>query len=188
MGTRAILLRAGPTPWDMEDRIVGSRSLPLTAEAVDLIRKTVEGWTDDVVAVYRPSRHEACDQAAKIVAHRYQLRPRDNMDLDAVKFGLWEGLTLEDIRHRFPTVFPHWQENPLAVTPPNAEPLGEAISRISKAAMKIIRRNRGYCIVLAVRPRTAQIIAGIIDGESAEQIAAHLHESPDAVTIVKDIA
>jgi hypothetical protein len=53
--------------------------------------------------------------------------------------------------------------------------------------MKIIRRNRGYCIVLAVRPRTAQIIAGTIDGESAEQIAAHLHESPDAVTIVKDI-
>ena len=34
MPTRAVLIAAGPTPWDVEGRIVRNSSLPLTAEAM----------------------------------------------------------------------------------------------------------------------------------------------------------
>ena len=183
MATRVVLIEAGPTPWDTEGRIIGSRPLPLTAEGIDAMRHLVETLPFPVQSVYRPRINEACDQAAKMIAQRFDLRPRDNADLDAVNLGHWEGLTPADLNFRFPTVFPQWLENPLAVTPPDGEALPAAVRRISDAARRIVRRNRGLAVALALRPMSLQIALGTLSGETLETIASHLHRQQPIATI-----
>jgi broad specificity phosphatase PhoE len=176
MSTRVLLIEAGPTQWDAEGRISGSMSLPLTAEAIDSVGHLVDSLTEGVGSVYRPADNEACDQAGKIIARKFNLRPRDVPDLQEVHMGLWQGLMPEELKLRFPTVFPQWQANPLGVTPPDGEPLGEAIARIGAALGRIFRRNRGVTVALALRPMALQIVAGLTAGLPPEKIAEHLHD------------
>jgi probable phosphoglycerate mutase len=167
----------------MEGRLVGSRPLPLTAEAIDAIRRLLDSLPFKLQGVYRPKQNEACDQTARLIAQHFNLRLHHNRDLDAVRLGLWEGLTPEELEFRFPTVFPQWKENPLAVTPPDGEGLQSAIDRIDDALRRILRRNRGLTIALALRPMAAQIAIGVLNRQSPQTIASHLHTQQPIATI-----
>jgi alpha-ribazole phosphatase len=183
MPTRVVMIEAGPTPWDKEDRLVGDSSLPLTAEAMDAIGHLLDKVETPIAAAYRPGANEACVQAAQIIGKKFGIRARDNPDLDEVGLGLWQGLLPEEIRLRFLTVYPKWEEEPLVVTPPDGEPLEAAIRRIGGAARRIIYRNRGTCVALVLRPMALQIAAGLLHGRSSADIAKRLHHRQAMETI-----
>lgn len=181
--THILLIHAGPTPWDVEDRLVGNHPLPLT----DLGRSTIEGIVQNtsyqVSVVYRFKKNEASEQAAKIVQSRFKMPIRDSAALDEVNLGLWQGLTRSDLNFRFPTVFSQWEENPLAVNPPEGETLLDAIVRIQSALKRILRRNRGIAIAFPMRPMAMQITLGLLRRETPQQIAGHLHYTSAVETI-----
>jgi broad specificity phosphatase PhoE len=183
MSTRVVLIEAGPTPWDKEDRLVGDSSLPLTAEAMDAIRHLLKTVNTPITAVYRTAANEACNQTAQIIAKNYGIRPRDSAELDEVALGLWQGLLPDEIRLRFPTVYPKWEEQPLQVTPPDGEPLEAAIQRIDGAIRLILRKNRNTSIAMALRPMAMQIAAGVLNGRLPAEIAKRLHHRQPIETI-----
>jgi broad specificity phosphatase PhoE len=188
MSTRAVLIEAGPTPWDVEGRIVGNSSLPLTAEATDSIRHLLDGVAGPIDGVYHVAANEACHQAAQLISKKFGVRARDVRDLDEVRLGLWQGLLPEDIRARFPTVYPQWEAQPLLVTPPDGEPLEEAIQRIRASLNRILRRSKDQTIVLPLRPMAFQIARGIMQKQSSAQIAGRLRERQTLETIEIDPA
>lgn len=181
--TRVLLIQAGPTPWDQEDRIVGAHSLPLTPEAEGSIRTIAAELTDQVTAVYRPPNNDACERAAAIIAARFNLRPRDASGLEAWHLGLWEGLTRQELKFRFPKVIDQWHEQPLAVIPPEGERLSEVIDRMRGSVDRILRRNRGGIIAVCVRPMTLQVLSGLLRRETPEAITAHLQDIAALATI-----
>lgn len=183
MSTRVLLIEAAPTPWDVENRLVGNSSLPLTAEAMDAIGHLLDTIAEPMDAVYRPGANEACVHAAQIIAKKYGLRPRDNPDLNEVGLGLWQGLLPEELRMRFPTVYAKWEEEPLVVTPPDGEPVEAAIERIGDALKRALRRNRGGKMALALRPMAMQIALGTLRRQSAPEIASRLHHRQAMETI-----
>jgi broad specificity phosphatase PhoE len=188
MSTRAVLIEAGPTPWDVEGRIVGNSSLPLTAEATDIIRHLLDGVSGPIDGVYYTAANEASKQVAELITRKFGVRARDIRDLDEVRLGLWQGLFPADIRARFPTVYPQWEAQPLLVTPPDGEPLEEAIQRIRPPLNRILKRNRDQTVVLALRPMAFQIVRGIMRKESSVQIAGRLRERQAIETIEIDPA
>jgi len=181
--TRVFIIHAGPTPWDAEGRLTGNHTLPLTEDGLRTTESLVQTLPDDVAAVYRCKSNEACDQVAKLVAARFKLRPRDNPELDAMKLGLWQGLLREQLRFRFPTSFPRWEEAPADINPPDGETFDQAHRRMLGALRKILKRDRGKAIVLAMRPMAQQLAAGILRLEPADRIAAHLHKAAQMETI-----
>jgi broad specificity phosphatase PhoE len=183
MSTTVVMFQAAPTPWDVEGRIVGNSSIPLTAEAMDAIRHLLDCVTDPIAAVYRPAGNEACTQAAQIIGKKFGLRARDNPDLDEVGLGLWQGLLPQEIRRRFPTIYPKWEETPLLVTPPDGEPLDAAIRRIGGATRQIIHRNRNTCVALVLRPMALQIASGVLHDQNSTEIARRLHHRLPIETI-----
>src|SRR5438876_6282170 len=184
--TRVLIIQAGPTQWDEEGRLTGNHTLPLSEEAGPAIEALVSTLPDAVAAVYRCKTNEACDQVAKLVAVRFKLRPRELADLDAIKLGLWQGLLREQLRFRFPTSFPRWEIAPAEINPPDGETFDQAYQRLRGAARKIIRRDRGKTIALAMRPMAQQLIAGVFRREPPQQIAAHLHKVSPLETIEPD--
>lgn len=184
--TRVLLIQAGPTPWDIEGRLGGRHSLPLQPEARAWIQSTVDQLTGPPVVVYRAKRNEACDETAKIVATQFNLRPRDHTDLDEIDFGLWQGLTRNELRTRFPKAFAQWEKNPATVNAPDGETLANVIERLTHALRSIVVRNRGTTIAIAMRPMSMRVAAGILIGDSLDQIAEHLHEATPLETIELD--
>jgi broad specificity phosphatase PhoE len=184
--TRVLLIQAGPTPWDVEGRLGGRHSLPLEPDARVWIQTTIDQLTEPPVVVYRAKRNEACDETAKLIATKFNLRPREHADLDEIDFGLWQGLTRNELRSRFPKAFAQWERNPAAVNPPDGEPLANALDRLAGALRNIVWRNRETTIAIAMRPMSMRVAAGILIGESLEQIAEHLREAPPLETIELD--
>ena len=184
--TRVLLIQAGPTPWDIEARLGGRHSLPLQPDARAAIQQGIDQLATPPVAVYRAKRNEACDETAKLIAVKFNLRPRDNAELDELDVGLWQGLTRNELRQRFPTAFVQWEKHPEAVTPPDGESLAQAIDRIGAALLGIVRRNRETTFAIAMRPMSMRIAAGILIGDSPEQIAQRLHDSTPLETIELD--
>jgi broad specificity phosphatase PhoE len=183
MATRVCIVEAAPTGWDVDGRICGDVSLPLQGEALDAMRRLVETIPDAIASVYRPAENEACEQTARFICQKFNLRARNSPELQEPNLGLWQGLTSEELKSRFPTVFPQWLEQPLIVTPPDAEPLSEAISRIADGLDRILRRNRDLSVALALRPMAMQIAAGILRSEPHQTIAGHLHRRDSMTTI-----
>ncbi|HEY1921357.1 MAG TPA: histidine phosphatase family protein [Tepidisphaeraceae bacterium] len=188
MSTRAVLIEAGPTPWDVEGRVVGNSSLPLTAEATDIIRHLLDEIKTPVDSVYYAAANEASKQVAELISRKLATRARDIRDLDEVRLGLWQGLFPADIRARFPTVYPQWETQPLLVTPPDGEPLEEAIQRIRAALNRILRRSKARTAIVVLRPMAFQIVRGIMHNQSSAQIATRLRERQAIETIDIDPA
>jgi broad specificity phosphatase PhoE len=174
--TRVLLIPAAPTPWDAEGRLGGNPMLPLTTDGEVALEKTLQTLTDAVAVVYAYQKNQACEQAAKLVARHFNLRVRDSEWLEPISMGLWQGLTHDQLRFRFPTVFPQWEENPLSVNPPQGESLEAAAGRFREGLRKILRRNRGGVVALVVRPLSLQVVAGLLRGEDLQTIVGHLHE------------
>lgn len=173
--TRVLLIHAGPTPWDVENRLTGAQSLPLIPDAVAAVTSLIDAIATPPTAIYLHKANEACLQTAKLLAARFHLRLRDNDALGEMRLGLWEGLTRDEVRRRFPTVIPQWQEDPMSVRPPEGESLGEVIDRVQPALEKILRRNREGVIALVLRPLMMQITHGLLRHEPPHAIARHLN-------------
>jgi broad specificity phosphatase PhoE len=171
--THIALIHAGPTPWDDEDRVVGNSPLPLTDQARETIRQLIPSL-GKVTAIYRAKKNEACDEAAKIIAEAFKLKPRDNAALDEFDLGLWQGLTRSQLQFRFSSAINQWKENPLAVIPPDGEPLADEIERIRSALKAVLRKNLEATIVLPLRPLAMRTALGLLRGESPQMIAGHL--------------
>lgn len=175
--TRITLILAGPTPWELEGRLVGAQHLPLAEEGVAAVSRAAASLPHPLTVVYRPRRNEACDEASHIVAQHFRLRARDHDDLEEMSLGLWQGLRLQDLRHRFETAWGQWEDNPLAVHPPEGEPLAHAIARIRPAVCEVVRRHRRGHVGLVLRPIALQIALGALRREPDHTIAAHLHDT-----------
>jgi broad specificity phosphatase PhoE len=181
--TRVVLIHAGPTPWDVEDRIVGNHPLPLTVDAKANIEAIAEGLPHDVTAVYRFKKNEACEQAGKIFSERFKCPMHDNKALDEMNLGLWQGLTRSELKFRFPTVIPQWQSNPLSVIPPDGESLEEAVQRLMGGLTRVLRRSRGVSIIIPLRPLAMRIMLGILQQKQPLAIARDLQNSSPIETI-----
>jgi broad specificity phosphatase PhoE len=189
--TRVVLINAAPTPWDADDRIVGDQSLPLTEPARHKLQATIDTIPAEppVAAVYCPKSIECCDEAAKMVAARFHLRPRDSDDLRPPNLGLWQGLTRAEVKARFPKVFAQWEKNPLNVNPPDGEPTTQAAQRLREALQTIVRRNRGKAFALVLRPMSFGILCRMLRTQPLEGAsAAALHDAPPIETIELDDA
>lgn len=184
--TRVLLIQAGPTPWDIEGRLGGRHSLPLEPDARVWIQGTIDQLTHPPAVIYRAKRNEACDETAKLIASKFKLRARDHPDLDEIDVGLWQGLTRNELRSRFPKAFAQWEKNPAAVNPPDGEPLENAMDRLAGALRMIVWRNRETTIAIALRPMSMRVIAGVLRSESLDRIAEHLHEAAPLETIELD--
>ena len=172
--TRVLLIHAGPTPWDVENRLAGAHSLPLTADAVAAARSLVDAIATPVTAVNLDRGNEACLQVGEMIGAKFSLRMRDRDEFREMRLGLWEGLTREELRRRFPTAFPQWEEHPHTVTPPEGESIEQAIARVEPALTKTLRRNRGGTVALVLRPMVMQIVRGLLKKEPPQTIASHL--------------
>jgi len=184
--TRVVLINAAPTPWEADDRIVGDQSLPLTDDARQKLQATIDGIPQEpaIAAVYRAKAIECCDEATKILAGKFALRPRDNDDLRPPNLGLWQGLTRAEVKARFPKVFAQWEKTPLNVNPPDGEPTLEAVQRLRGALQAILRRNRDRTVAIVLRPMAFGIICRLLRGQVLDGTsAAALHDAPAIDTI-----
>ena len=166
MPDHLIVIRAGATDYDLQERIRGTLDMPLSAEGAAAAERAGERLSaDPPVAIYC-STDETAEETARIIGAACGVRPRQLANLGNIDMGLWQGRLVEEIRETQPRLHRQWQDNPWAVAPPEGELLEEACERVEATIEKVFKRHpAGSVAVVVPRPLDA-IVTWLVSGRS----------------------
>jgi probable phosphoglycerate mutase len=137
-----VLIRPGSTDYDVQQRIQGSLDIPLNEQGIAEAAQTVELLRDRGLEVLYAPISQPARQTAEIIAKALGIKLKKIERLVNHRQGLWEGMLVEDVRHKQPKVYRQWQEQPENVCPPEGEMLGQADERVRSALLKLWKRRK----------------------------------------------
>jgi len=80
-------------------------------------------------------------RSAEIIAGPYGLQPLVVPDLRERNFGVWEGMTFNEIKDQYPSEFESWASDPLKYSPVNGESTTEVCGRAIRALDGIVSKH-----------------------------------------------
>jgi probable phosphoglycerate mutase len=130
------------TDWTDSKRLAASAKLPLNDEGIAQAEEWGRQLADKNIQCLFASDELTSQETAKVVAQPSHARLKMLDGLVELDFGLWQGLTEETLRARFPKVYKRWVDDPTSVCPPEGEDLATASERI-REAIQIATRKGG---------------------------------------------
>ncbi len=174
--TRVYLVKTGQTVWEHQGRVGSAGGEPLTEhgrrEVFDALHDLGNG---NIRAVYAGAG-EAEAETAKLIAQRLELKLQPRKGLGELDYGLWQGLTGEEIRRRQPKVYRQWTAAPDSVRPPGGETLAEAGKRLKAELRRIVKRHKGESVVVVCRPVAMGVLKCLLTGLPLEEIWRQIDE------------
>jgi alpha-ribazole phosphatase len=177
MVSRIYLVRHGETDGAEVRRYKGSIDVPLSEAGIEQIRRVSVRISEQVrkqggaggptehrgsptpslAAVYCSDLIRAV-RSAEIVAEPHGMSPEVVPGLRERSFGLWEGMSFDEIRERYPVEFNAWAENPLKFSPMGGESTLEVWERVMQALDGIMGKHSGGSVALVAHGGVNRVI------------------------------
>lgn len=136
------LIRHGTTT--LPEHFVGETDVPLSPTGREEIQKLSTAMVDRMLSADRPLKAIYCSdlqrsiQSARILAQLAGLEIEIIPSLRELAFGVWEGLTYEQIVERYPKEFSAWKHDFSRKRPPGGESMGSLRKRVMTALTAIL--------------------------------------------------
>ncbi|UCD35613.1 MAG: histidine phosphatase family protein [Nitrospiraceae bacterium] len=176
--TRIYLIRHGETVDSDSRRYKGHIDVPLSERGIEQVRRLASCLTQGadrrlpvtgLNAVYSSGLSRAL-KSAEIIARPFGLSPVIHEGLKERSFGLWEGMSFDEIRERWPDAFASWAENPLRFSPLEGESTLDVRDRALQAFYEIARRHGEDDIAIVAHGGINRVILCEILGMPFENI------------------
>jgi len=181
MSLRLLLLRHGETAWNRERRYQGWRDTPLSAEGLVQAEAAARELKEHAfAAVYASPLQRARDTAAAIAAP-HGLEVETDPAFKELGFGQWEGLTLDEARAGFPTLYDGWAKTPHLFSPPGGESLAQARERVMAGLERLRAGHPDGIVCLVAHGIPVRILILEALGLPLERIWS-LHSAPTGIS------
>ncbi|HHV35854.1 MAG TPA: alpha-ribazole phosphatase [Syntrophomonadaceae bacterium] len=162
--TRLLLVRHGETIWNNTSRYQGHTDIELTETGRDQARCLAKRLkTEKVKAVYSSDLKRAFETAS-ILASPHNLPVKTTKELREINFGVWEGLTYQEIMEQYRDLASEWYKYPNKVRIPGGETFTDVKERAYSAILELARQNDpGTIIVVAHGGTIRAVICGLLD-------------------------
>lgn len=139
---------------------------------------TAEGWRQMEAAVARKADWQRiytsplarCRDFARVLAARLAVPVQEDARLQELGYGVWEGLTPEELRRQDPGQLDRFFSNPLAHQPTGAEPLADFQRRVLAGWADILRRSGDERVLVVAHAGTLRAVLGHVLGMPLEHI------------------
>jgi alpha-ribazole phosphatase len=186
MVTKVYLIRHGETEGAETKRYKGHIDVPLSGNGIRQMERIAEylsvgarkrgsGEVGErravplLNAIYCSDLSRAVE-SAEIVAGPHGLKPVIMNELRERNFGIWEGMTFDEIREKWPDAFNSWAANPLKFSPMEGESTIEARDRAMPAFKEILNGHEGELIAIVSHGGIIRIILCELLGIPLENI------------------
>jgi probable phosphoglycerate mutase len=157
-----LLIRAGKTEYDCQQRIQGTLDLPLSEEGWQQVAALAETLhASEVEAIYS-GPDQASQQTAELVSVALQQKVKTNKALHNLDLGLWQGMLIDDVKSKQPRVYKQWIEHPETVCPPEGEPLSAAEERLQETLDKIQKKHKSGTVALVLAEPLASLLCHVV--------------------------
>lgn len=143
------LIRHGQTDWNVAGKIQGSTDIPLNdmgRRQAACLARGMEGrpvekvYTSTLSRAYETGLAIGKSQNVPVV----QLK-----GLEEVGYGVWEGMTMEEIQEKYPKELEQWYNSPVDVAPPEGESQVQVYERCGRALETILAQSRGDVAIVS---------------------------------------
>lgn len=160
--TEIILARHGETEWNVEEVFRGTIDIELNQTGISqagLLAKYLSERHID--AVYSSPLQRAL-KTAEAIASNHGLSVEIAPGLIDFNFGVWQGLSLQEVRERYPELFKEWASHPDKVKIPGGESLNAVRKRAMSLVDKIAAGARGTVALVAHRVVNKVLICALL--------------------------
>lgn len=172
MVTTLYLIRHGETEGGEIRRYKGTIDVPLSEKGVRQMEQVSRYIYQNAVynqnseyrtrgtelsAVYCSDLSRAV-RSAEIVAEPHSLKPIIVSSLRERNFGLWEGMSFDEIREKYPLEFDAWADNPLEFSPIEGESTLAMRDRVIQAMNEITENHNKENIAIVAHGGVNRII------------------------------
>jgi len=189
MVTTLYLIRHGETEGGEVRRYKGTIDVPLSEKGVSQMEQVSKyivekgGKGGLMSAVYCSDLTRAI-RSAEIVAEPHSLKPIIISSLRERNFGLWEGMSFDEIREKYPLEFDAWAGNPLKFSPMEGESTLAMRDRVIQAMNEIMEKHNKENIAIVAHGGVNRIILCHILGIPLENIF-RIEQDYGAVNIIE---
>lgn len=143
---KIILIRHGETEYNRRHLFYGKTDISLNDTGVQqayLLNEKLAGMRLEV-PIYTSSLKRTIETAELIFPDQKKISLNE---LDEKDFGLWEGLSADQINERFPEEWEKWLISPFEVTPINAEKFSDFQQRVLACLEVMLQKKQDFVIV-----------------------------------------
>lgn len=146
--THFFVFRHGETIWNQQERLQGHGDSPLTERGQHQARQIARRLQSLQPEALISSDLGRARQTAAIIADPLSLTPHFHPGLRERNLGIFEGLTLEDCRNRYPDEYAAWRSHDPAYAVPGGESVMERTARVISTLEEIATSFQGQRIVI----------------------------------------
>lgn len=124
------LVRHGETTWNLEGKTQGIKDSQLSKNGLLQAEALGRRLSNENIEIIYSSSLKRARRTSEIIAGILGIPCQFNHQLIEMNFGLWEGLTIEEIGKNYPTELRRWRETPHEANIPEGESIINAQKRI----------------------------------------------------------
>lgn len=167
---KIIVVRAGITAWQEQDRIQGTVPLPLCDAGMETLDLVATLLKQERVGSLYCSGNESSGASAEYLCQQCGFKFKKIVEFKEMDFGLWQGLRIKDIQNRFGSAYKQWRKDPFSICPPQGETLQAVRDRVQPSLQKLIEKNSEKPIIIVAARITAAIMDCIITNTPLDQL------------------
>lgn len=137
---RLILIRHGETSWNECRRFQGVSDIELSPKGEWQARRLAVALRGENIAAIFSSPLARARQTAEVIRRSHDCPLRTDERLKELNLGDLEGLTLEEVREKFPEFLGKWGTDPEGTRLPNGETLKEVDQRTASCLEMLCRQ------------------------------------------------
>lgn len=164
MTARLIIIRHGKTYWNNERRYQGHVNIELSPEGIAQAKELQKRLASSKIDAIYSSDSSRAFRTAEIIAEPHGLKVIPTLGLKEINFGVWEGLTYDEILRDYPEELKIWQESPQDLRIKNGETFTFIRDRAVTAVKEILQEYPGGTVAFVSHGGTiAALICGLLE-------------------------
>lgn len=172
------VIQTGQTTLEEQNRFESAAGAPLTEQGKQTVVAAAGELADhEIKIIYACTVGESERQTAELVAKTIKAKVRDNKKLHELDYGLWQGLTVADIKRCQPRAYRQWTKTPASVLPPEGETITQAQDRLRDAVKKILKRHKKTPALLVLRPILTGLLKCMVEEQGVDVLWQHVDMS-----------
>lgn len=161
------IIRHGETRWNREEIFRGRADIELNENGLKQAQLVADYLAaEKITAVYSSPLKRAL-ATAEPIARLHQLQVTVAPELNDLDCGEWQGLSREEVRQRYGSLYNQWLTVPHLVTIPGGENLSDVRKRVLSLIGKIIRINEGTVVLVSHRVVNKILICALLGLENS---------------------
>jgi len=184
MATRVYLMRHGEVANGGEKRYNGHIDVDITAAGVLQMHRLAGMLADKPVTAVYSSDLIRSVKGAEIIAKRLDCSSTPLRQLRERSVGVWEGLTAEEIKERFPEEFQRWRADLLNYRPMGGECVTDVADRIIPEYERLVSAHPDQEIAMLLHGGVNRVILAHVLGLDLNNLF-RLDQSFGALNIIE---